>query len=187
MTSTEHKPGRPLGVSLAIIGSVLVFSLVPLLQVGMILLVEQHFSGMEPRVPIEGQEQPIEPVTGGDFRGGISDERLLLQSALGIGFLIIGIIAWRGKPSWMRFVFMGAVLVLAAVTLALTVIPQFLQDNPVMISGGSLDVLSVPVLCGQIFSVLLVPLYVVWYLNRGPARAFYRGYYLSENGNPSLE
>jgi hypothetical protein len=26
----------------------------------------------------------------------------------------------------------------------------------------------------------LVSFYVVWYLNRGPARAFYRGYYLPD-------
>jgi hypothetical protein len=31
---------------------------------------------------------------------------------------------------------------------------------------------------GEVLLMLLVALYVVWYMNRAPARAFYRGYYL---------
>jgi hypothetical protein len=35
-------------------------------------------------------------------------------------------------------------------------------------------------LASRALLTLLVPLYVLWYMNRAPARAFYRGCYLAE-------
>jgi cytochrome bd-type quinol oxidase subunit 2 len=177
MSTNMSKPGRPLGVSLAIAASVLLYFVAPLLQVGMILLVESHFERMQPVIEFEGDE--FEAITGGDFRGEITDDRLILQIVLGVAFLGLAAIAWRGKPSYIRFVFIGAVLFLTALTIGLSILPGA-EASDADISGGSLDALAASLDCIQIGVSLLIPLYVIWYLNRGPARAFYRGYYLTE-------
>jgi hypothetical protein len=176
-TGKASRPGRPLGVSLAIFASVLLFSVIPLLQVGMILLVERQIQRANPVIPFS-EEGDLDPIaTGGDFRGGVADERLILQIALGIAFLIVAVFAWRGRPAQIRFIFVGAVLLLTGITMILTFLPATTGGG---LSGGSLDDLINSVLCRPMAISLLVALYVVWYLNRGPARAFYRGYYLPD-------
>jgi hypothetical protein len=185
-TGKTGRPGRPLGVSLAILASVLLFSVFPLLQVGMVLLVERQVQQANPVIPL-GEDGELEAIaTGGDFRGGITDDRLVLQTALGVAFLIVAVFAWRGKPASIRFIFVGAVLLLTAITMILTFLPASGGGG---LSGGSLDALINSTLCRPMAISLLVALYVVWYLNRGPARAFYRGYYLPdpETGDPAAE
>lgn len=183
MPSTAEKPGRPFGVSLAIFVSVLVFSVVPLLQIGIILLIEHRVNQISQdfSINLPGQEGEIEAfATGGNFRG-VSDDRLIAQGVLAVLFLGIACFAWRGRPSMMRYVLVFAVLLLTLITLGLTILPILQQEQRgAGQSGGSLDWLFSSLACGHIVSVIFVPVYVVWYLNRGPARAFYRGYYLPD-------
>lgn len=174
----NQKPRRPFGVSLAILASVLLFTVIPMLQVGMILLVEHHFRNLDNTITLPSGET-LEGFSGGDFRGGITDERLILQTVMGVGFLVVAALAWYGKPPQMRYVMLLSVLILTAISLGLTIIPSLLDESSPT-SGGSLDSLIAPLRCFQLSITLLVPVYVVWYLNRAPARAFYRGYYLSE-------
>ncbi|GAB4518937.1 MAG: hypothetical protein OHK0046_27220 [Anaerolineae bacterium] len=168
------RPMRPFGVSLAIFVSVMLYSVLPLMQVGLVLLVANHFRNREDTLTLPSGEEITEFASGGDIIGGISDERVILQGILAVGFLVIAVLAWRGKPAYTRFLLMGAVLVMTAITILLTVLPA-LQSGGRGVSGGSLDAISLPVLCLQFTASVLVPLYVIWYLNRAPARAFYRG------------
>ncbi len=176
MRGAEERPGRPLGVILAIVASVLLYTIVPLLLVGQVLLVEQHFTRMEPAIPVDG-ETIVPAMSGGDLRGGITDWHLILQSALALGFLALAAAAWRGRPPMMRYVFSGAVVLLTLLTLVPMLWPGVFNASQDL-SGGSLDDALRSLGFAQAAMYIVVPVYVVWYLNRGPARAFFRGYYL---------
>lgn len=175
--TNQEKPGRPFGVSLAILASVIVFSLIPLGQLTMFITVRQFINNRSEQfeLPYGDEEIPVGE-TGGSLDDGFDNTQIVVQLVMSLGFLVIAFFAWRGKPAYMRFVLMGTVLLLTLINLALIVIPQ-LENSP-QTSGGSLDGLLASLQLGQIALIVLVPIYVVWYLNRGPARAFYRGYYL---------
>jgi hypothetical protein len=166
-----ERPGRPLGVSLAIIASVMLFSLFPLGMVGMVLLVQQHFQNLD----FSG----LEPIAmGGDFMG-IPPVNLIIQVLVSLAFLVIAVFAWIGRPPFIRYIMLAAVVALTLLSLLATIIQGLAQ--PELSQGfSSLDGLMNSVSCGQFGLSVLVSLYVVWYLNRGPARAFYRGYYLPD-------
>ncbi len=163
-----ERPGRPLGVTLAIVCSVVVFSFIPLAHVYFLLRI-RHIMSFGP-----------ESVVGFNITG-LSTANLLLEIGLSISFLVIAVITWRGKPAYMRHVFVGTVLLLGVVFTVAFVLPPLLQ-NPTLTETG-LD-------SGQdaarrqainfLIATAIVSLYVVWYMNRGPARAFYRGYYLPD-------
>jgi len=167
------KPRRPFGVTLAIIFGVLFYSVIPLLQIGLLLRLEY----LVRRAGDNSSPFGTQTISGGNFRGDISDERLIFQVVMALLFLVVAFFAWYGKPKFMRFVYMLAILALTGVTLVLSVLP----DDGVGISGSSLDSFLACVQTGWlIVSAFLFPLYVIWYLNRAPARAFYRGYFLPE-------
>lgn len=167
-----NRPGRPFGVAIAIIAGAFLFSLLPLLQVGMALVVRQHFLNAASSGGVFGTF-----ASGGEFLGSGSDSQIGLQTVLALIFLVIAVFTWRGRPAQMRFIYVGAVaaftLIKLATALSLTAAQPALQDG---ISSG--DDLSRTLAWGQLVLEILVTLYVVWYMNRGPARAFFRGYYL---------
>lgn len=167
---TTQKPGRPLGLSIAIIASTMLFSLLPLAQALFYLSFKLRFQNIE---FLEGGG-----ATGGSIEG-ISDLQLALQFVTGIGFLVLALFAWRGRPAVMRLLFVGAVLLLAAATVITTLL-SFRGEVTVEQLFDPVAALSDTLVRARLIFTLLIALYVVWYVNRGPARAFYRGYYLSE-------
>ena len=167
------RPGRPFGVSLAIVASTFLYTLLPLLQIGTILLVRQHFLNIQ-----FGDEVPNPIAMGGDFLG-VPESNLILQGALSLGFLMIAILAWRGRPSIIGFVLVVAVFGLTLVKL-FSIVLQTATDQGIQAGFSSLDSVMQSLATGQLTVEVLVMLYVIWYINRGPARAFYRGYYLPE-------
>ena len=167
------RPGRPFGVTLALIASACLFSILPLLQVGLILVVRQHFLNME------FQDTGLDMIAMGGDLLGVAESSLILQTVLSLSFLLIVVFAWRGKPEAMRFILVAAVFLLTMIKLVSIVAPLFVQQNP-QVGASSLDGLMRSLGTGQFIIELLVLVYVVWYMNRGPARAFYRGYYLTE-------
>jgi hypothetical protein len=172
-----QKPGRPFGVSLAIFVSVCLFTILPLMQVGMILLVRQHF------LNLNFEDSGLQTIAmGGDFLG-VPEGSIIVQSVLSLAFLVVAALAWRGKPSSMRFIMVGAVILLTVIQLISVVASQLSAPN-FQAGSSSLDGLMNSIGTGQFILQLLVLLYVAWYMNRGPARAFYRGYYLP---NPAAE
>ncbi len=171
-----QKPGRPFGVTLAIIASACFFSILPLLQVGLVLSVRQHFVNMD------FQDTGLELIAmGGDFLG-VPESSLILQSILSVAFLIISVMAWRGKPSSIRFIMIVAVFVLTVIKL-ISVLMSLINQPSFQAGASSMEGLMNALGAGQLFIEVLVLLYVVWYMNRGPARAFFRGYYLPEQSS----
>lgn len=179
MSDTNKKPGRPLGVTIAIIASVVVYSILPLLWIGMTLLIEQRLNEIsDVSIPV-GAEEIAPAASGGNIDLGVGTAELIVQTTLSSGFCIVALFAWRGRSRMMRYVFLSSVIALSISMIAIQVIPLFTRDTQGA-SGGSLDTLFEVISNGHILLMLLLPVYVVWYLNRGPARAFYRGYYLTE-------
>lgn len=168
------KPGRPFGVTLAILVGIVFFSILPLSWVGMRVAIESHITKDQTIMLPDGTELSSNGLSGTE--SAFSDSQLMLQVGVSIGFLIIAYFAWRGKPPIMRHVYTVAVLLISGVLV-------FQQLNVLLgpdRSGGSLDEALSVIVYGQLSGYILLPLYVIWYLNRAPARAFYRGYYLSE-------
>jgi hypothetical protein len=173
-----QKPGRPLGVTLAIAASVMLFTVFPLIIVTMVVLVNRHFS------QLDFAGSGIEPIAmGGDFMG-VAPESLAIQTIISLAFLVIAVLAWRGRPASIRSILLGAVIGMTVISFVTTVI-QSLGQPDVAQGVSSLNSLASSLSCGQLVLSTLVSLYVVWYLNRGPARAFYRGYYLPDPANPT--
>lgn len=185
MKAQNTKPGRPFGVTIAIIVSVIMYSFLPLTQVVIILGVEQIVNDVSDGIDLTVDAS----ASGGDFRGGVTDGQLITQSAFSLIFLGVAIMAWRGRPSYMRFVLIGSVLILALINIGLIIIPQLTQSDSGLTgaSGGSLEDAFASLQITQIILLILVPIYVVWYLNRGPARAFYRGFYLEREEKQKVE
>lgn len=177
-----QRPSRPFGVTLAIIASVILFTLFPLAEVALLVSVRLHFSNMT-----LGGDGPEPIAMGADFLG-IPDSKIVLQAVIAIVFLIIAVFAWRGRPSFMRFVLMLSCIGLTLYGILSVILGQ-LTEKSLEAGMSSLDSILNSLSLGQFFISALVTLYVVWYLNRGPARAFYRGYYLpfpSNNSTPDV-
>jgi hypothetical protein len=169
-----ERPGRPFGVSVAIVASAFLFTILPLMQIGAVLIVRRHFMNMS----FEDDQLGIEPFAiGGDFLG-VQESSIFIQAILSIIFLMIAIAAWRGRPPAIRFVLVASVFGLTLLKLV-TIIGSSLSQPNFQAGMSSLDGLMRSLGTGQLMIDILVVLYVAWYMNRGPARAFYRGYYLS--------
>lgn len=168
------KPPRTFGLSLAILTSTLLFSILPLLQIIVPLLIQYRISSAN--VAPQGDEPGVTPFAVGSQYTGITDFALFAQIGLSVLFLAVAWLAWRGRPAWSRWLMMGAVLGLVALTAA----GALLQPAPSLATGGidSGQQLQRSLVWGQVIVAGFVALYVLWYMNRAPARAFYRGYYL---------
>ncbi len=171
---TGQRPPRTLGLSLAILVSIMWFSILPIMQAGAILLLERRLREAEQGLSL-GNDLPAFAY-GGEFRG-VSDAVLWFQAATGCVFLVIGAAAWRGRPRSIRWIMAFAVVTLTAVTLVTTAAalnqPSTIYEG--IDSGASIATAFLNI---RLILTVLIPLYVLWYMNRAPARAFYRGYYL---------
>ncbi|RMG73770.1 MAG: hypothetical protein D6711_10285 [Chloroflexi bacterium] len=138
-----------------------------------VVLIENHINS-RPNTLVFPDEEVQEIGRGVDIGISLEKREVIIQTSLAIGFLIIAILSWVGKPAFMRHILRISVVLISAVSIYMLLQPKDAW------SGGSLDSLLDQLTAGFIAWYILVPLYVVWYLNRGPARAFYRGYYLTE-------
>ncbi|MBI1276515.1 MAG: hypothetical protein GC179_00160 [Anaerolineaceae bacterium] len=166
-----QRPPRPFGVTLAIFASLILFTCFPLIEVGLLLSVRLHFANL---TFADDGTQPL--AMGADFLG-IPDSKIFLQTLIAIVFLVIAVMAWRGRRKYMRFVLIVSCAGLTLFNILNIVIGQLSQQN-FEAGASSLDSVLSSLSLGQFAAGVLVTLYVIWYLNRGPARAFYRGYYL---------
>lgn len=162
------KPMRSFGLSIAIISSVLLFTGVPFFQLAIFMLVSRPMY----------EDSGI--VTGVNV-GVIDQGQLFLQVLLASGFFIIALFGWNGRPAGIRRVLSFSVIGMTVYNISFILLPAILSTPNVTVSGiDSSFELSRQLRIGQLVSSLLVTVYVVWYLNRWPARAFFRGYYLPE-------
>lgn len=165
----KMRPRRPFGVSLAIFASVFLFAGVPLLRVFFFLSLPRLTFSEEDGI-ITGMSSPV------------SDVALFVDLMSGLIFIVVAVFAWHGRPSFVRLLLM---LMTAGLSLfnilqgylpALLTVPDPLEMgiDSLFETGRSLQLLLLVV-------TALVALYVVWYMNRWAARAFYRGFYLPED------
>lgn len=154
MEASHEQPTRrrPLGLTIALLATAIGYGIIPLLPLLLIL-----WSRLTRR-------SVTAELLGGDLFG--------ITTVLGVLSLIVCLLAWIGRPARIRWVLIGLIWVQSG--LLLFRIVQSLTATPDLIGsvGGSLSGFS-GLLC-QLPTLLFVPLYVTWYLNRAPARAFYR-------------
>ncbi|MCU0496802.1 MAG: hypothetical protein MUF87_05565 [Anaerolineae bacterium] len=173
--SVAARPGRPLGLSLAILSTVFVFSLLPLTRLGLDLLIENHIRNLDWSLDLGGER--YDPYFAGGEVDVVSDQRLLTEVTLGGLFLMIAIMAWIGRPKWIRWMLFAWILGLGSVY-ALLLLSALLTPTGIDQSLDSAANLVRSSQIGYLLTIVLVCVYSVWYMNRAPARAFYRGYYL---------
>lgn len=175
------RPPRTLGISIAILASVCLYTCFPLTQVMFLLLVRDR---------LQTQFNPVDPgielapaAFGGDILG-FDSARVLAQALIAVLFLLVAALAWRGKPTAIRWIFIAAVVLLSAGNILLLVNTLI---NPQTLATGldSGDAANRSLLTTQLCITVAIPLYVVWYLSRGPARAFFRGRYLQMPDQPN--
>ncbi|MFP4323254.1 MAG: hypothetical protein ACLFTK_12440 [Anaerolineales bacterium] len=142
---------RPLGLTIAILGAVLLFGAWPLVKLYIVWRLNARvFEGDD--LMLAGSTTPMDGYT-------------YITGILGVVVILTSLFAWLGRPPVIRFVFQGAVL-LAAVALVAEAITR-------ASSQASSDVLREVLRCQAPIQVLMA-VYIVWYCNRAPARAFYR-------------
>ncbi len=94
------------------------------------------------------------------------------EGVFGAVMLVLCALTWWGRPAWIRWGLIGAMLTLTAINLARIVQAWGVELDPIF--GGQLQSTLRSALLCQLPMMVLVPLYVVWFLNRAPARAFFR-------------
>jgi hypothetical protein len=160
MTATP-KPRRPFGVTLALVGGVFVFSLIPTLMIFVLAYLANYVQN-----DVEGGISGIE-FTGGNF------QPLLVPLVMALIYFGLAAWAWRGKPPVVRFVFPLVTALYCIVTWALLTIPQ--RTGPEVYDSASDMAQTASTV--YIFVMIGATTYIAWFMNRWSARAFYRGYY----------
>ena len=143
---------RPLGMIIAILATAVIYGLFPLIPVALTLIVRLEGHNMS------GADLPFNN----------------LDIVSGIAILFICVLAWIGRTPWIRWVLILSVWLATAYQIERFL--QLMQPQGIGqgLTGGTFAELSQSALpCVTIF-LLLVPLYITWYMNRAPARAFYR-------------
>lgn len=174
MTENRVPSHRPLGVSLAIVLAGSLFGLIPGLNLAMLLFVQARLSNIantEVTLP-DGSVMTV--MSSGGYENLINPAAFIVQACVCLWVFAVCIMAWRGKPKGIRWVFTATVLILASITAYVTL--GALWGRPDLSAGvSSADAVDGFEWANAIFASVLLPLYTVWYMNRAPARAFFRG------------
>jgi len=151
---------RPLGLTIAIFSAAILFSAWPLVKLYMAwrLQADNNAADEENFLFTASSTIPLDTLT-------------VVTGLLGLGVLVSAFFAWWGKPPRIQYVFQ-ALVILTTVTLIgesiyRAVGAQNLLQEPIAQAIDSLSRCQIPL-------QVLTALYVVWYCNRAPARAFYR-------------
>ncbi len=153
-SSTAPRPRRPLGLSVALFATAVLYGVLPLLEVYFLW-----------RLDMAASEAYI--------LGGVDITVWnWVEGGLGVVMLVVCALAWRGKPPWIRHVLVGLLLTVTAANLYRIWEAWHSAVNPIF-DGQAQAVLQDFLRC-QFPALVVVPLYVLWYVNRAPSRAFYR-------------
>lgn len=163
----NQKPKRPFGLTLAIVASVMLFTVLPILEVLFILSVDQMM------VFDEVGRSGLDIVGLDGFR-----QQMIVQIIFAIGFLVIAILSWRGRPTVMRYILSGTLTIIGVLTIFSQILPRMTARATTL--DASRDV-SQPVLTIYLIITILITLYSVWYVNRWASRAYFRGHFLPED------
>lgn len=162
------KPRRPFGLTLAMVAAVVTFTVVPLIEVLFVFAIQ------EVRVSVESGG-----MMGGAFIG-FTIMPLLVQMLVSIVFFFITLVAARGKPARMQWVYPLVVVVVGVGFLLLRVLPISSSSSPEA-GYDSLMVFRQTVLNCGLWIILGIIGFTVWFSRRWSVRAFFRGYYTPED------
>ena len=150
LTFDPAVPRRTLGLMMAIILMALVLGVIPIVPALLILLIDLSGHVIVPEDPI-----------------------FWLPAIFGVLTVIASVMAWIGRPPATR----QALLTVATLTLGVDLI---VNSRPTLelevgkVYGSSLDSgVQAVSLCLLVFQILIY-IFALWYLNRDPAKAFYR-------------
>jgi hypothetical protein len=147
---------RPLGVSIAILATAALYCILPIFPVLLLVIVVLRRPG------------DLSDLAG-QFLGGPLG---WISALIGIITLIVCVFAWIGRPSRSRWTLIGLVWLATALRLIQTA-QALSTHSSIGVVGGSGDAVTRSVALCQLPMLILVPLYITWYMNRAPARAFY--------------
>lgn len=143
---------RPLGLMIAIAATAVGYGLLPMFPLLLMLWT-----------------RATQRLAGIDFIGGSVG---WLGVGLGALTLIASVAAWIGRPRGVRLFLIGMVWLQVIFNVARLI--ASLSSPPTLTEvGGTFAPAATGLIC-QAPLLTLVPLYVTWYLNRAPARQFYR-------------
>jgi hypothetical protein len=145
---------RPLGVTLAVLATAVWFSIFPLIKLYFLIRLGNALD---------------ENAWGGGVEITIWN---WLETALALVILVLCVLAWIGRPSWIRIAMVVAIMIPTLTTLYQIIHALLTPTDPIL--GGQPEEAWHRVLGCQVPGLLVVPVYVAWYLNRAPARAFFR-------------
>lgn len=153
----EERIYRPLGVTIALLGAVVFFGIFPLIELYLAYRLDRASEGS---FIIVGTD--LVPLDAWTWFGGLA----------GLLVILMAIPAWLGRPPYIRFVFIGTIMLSMAATIA-KVIAHSDASNPILPQNAFESALQ-DVFGLQYFIQAVMLVYILWYLNRAPARAFYR-------------
>lgn len=168
--SLKTKPGRPFGVTIAIFLSVLMYTILPLMEVVYLLVVNQLIY----------HDSETGAIIGFDLLASAGSP-IFVQSFIALAFLLVAIFAWRGTYPQIRNIYIATVVGLTIAFIILQIIPYLFVQPNIEEGINSTDVIKQQGRLFQLILLLLIMLYVVWYMNRWAAKAFYRGFYIESD------
>jgi len=158
MNTPKQVVFRPLGLALAVAAGFILFGIFPILKSYISWRLNR---GIESNGVVVGASIPFDGFT-------------YLGTGLGIVVFVLAFFAWRGKPPQVRFVFQGAVLLSVLLVILETLFRLNTNSGADALftnSGG--DTINA-IFRTQVPLQILTAIYIIWYCNRAPARAFYR-------------
>jgi hypothetical protein len=153
MTTLPQKKFRPLGLSIAILSAAVLYGIVPLLPLILVAIVA---------------------TSGHDLSADVLTSTVWIDTTLAILTLITALLAWLGRPYQSRWFLLIIVWLSTGFHLLQLAKPAPAPGTTSAEIGGTLSGLSQSATYCLIPFLVLVPLYITWYLNRAPARAFYQ-------------
>lgn len=173
---SEKKPPRTLGIMLAIVASVLMYSIFPLVFVSWTLFYRLRLAEVGVMVGMSSDSVNALGVAV------LTWWEVAVWLVLALGYAGVAVLSWRGVAPMMRHVMTGSVVLVLVGYTALGLY-RLQQNQQALDAAGGLSAANflAPILNGGFGFSVLVTLYVVWYLNRAPSRAFFRGHYLTRD------
>jgi hypothetical protein len=149
---STRRRARPVGLTLVLLMCFLLYTALPLLSVLYPLLIVQRFEA-------DGG------IAGAEFTGGQT-----VQTVLSAVFGVVLVLAWLGRPRWIRWALLAMLVLQAALVLVNGFI--ILSQPPGWDAMSDLQRSLQPVFMP---SAVLLALGIGWYINRAPAVAFFTG------------
>ncbi|QPC80952.1 hypothetical protein G4Y79_14685 [Phototrophicus methaneseepsis] len=167
-TTKEPRPHRPFGVGLAILLCIMIFVVVPM------TLVLFFVASSNLVYQVESQA-----LVGVEVLG-VSTPAVAIAIAVAVFVLLLSVAAWFFRSEWVRRIYSFGML---AVGIGVTIwmLQSTLGARSFEQGIDSASELTRNNIIGLVLIVVLVTAFAVWMMQRWSAKAFYRGYYTTED------